>query len=138
MASFRKFNAFVADLANQVHDLSSDQITVALTAAADAPVAANAVLADLTEIDYTNLSTRDVTTVSSTQSGGLYKLVLTDLVLTASGGPVATFRYIVLYNSTVGAGPLIGFFDYGSNVALADGDTFTIDFSATNGVLTLQ
>lgn len=141
MATFNKFNAFVEHLAEGVHNFSSDStctITVALCAAANAPVATNSVLADLTQISYTNLSSRVVTVASSAQTSGTYKLTLTDLVLTASGA-VATFRYVVLYNDdpTSPADPLIGWYDYGQDVTLANGETFTLDFDATNGVLTI-
>ncbi len=139
MASFNKFNAFVENVAEKVHNLGADQLKVALCAAANAPVATNSVLADLTEVAYTNLSSRDITTSSSSQTSGTYKLVLTDLVLTASGGSVATFRYVVIYNDTPTspADPLIGWYDYGSNLTLADGETLTIDFDGTNGLLQL-
>lgn len=139
MASFNKINAFVENLAEKVHDLGSDTLTVALCAAANAPVATNTVLADLTEIAYTNLSSRVLTVASSAQTSGTYKLTINDLVLTASGGSVAAFRYVVIYNDTPTspADPLIGWYDYGSEVTLNDGDTFTIDFDGTNGVLTL-
>lgn len=136
MASYNKFQSFVEAVAEKVHNLGSDQITVALCAAANAPVATNTKLSDLTQISYTNLSSRDVTTASSAQSSGTYKLTLTDLVLTASGN-VATFRYIVLYNNTATNDELIGWFDYGSDVSLANGDTFTCDFDGSAGVLTI-
>jgi hypothetical protein len=138
MAAFQKFNIFVKDVAEKKHNLASDQLTVALTAAANAPVATNAVLGDLTEVSYTNLSTRNITTSSSSQTSGTYKLVVADLVLTASG-TVATFRYIVVYNSTQTSPnhPLIGWYDYGSDVTLNNGETFTIDFDNTNGLLQL-
>lgn len=138
MATFNKFNSFVEALAEKVHDLGSDQIMVALCAAANAPVAGNSTLSDLTEIAYTNLSSRAVTTVSSAQSGGTYKLTLQDHTLTAGGGAVATFRYIVLYNDTAANDELIGWYDYGSDLTLADGESLTIDFDGSNGVLTLQ
>lgn len=134
MATFNKINAFVAAIANKVHNLGSDQITVALTAAANAPVATNSVLADLTQVSYTNLSSRNITTTSSTQTSGTYSLILADLTLTASGA-VATFRYVAIYNSTAASGNLICWYDYGSNVMLANGDTFVIDFDNTNGLL---
>ena len=93
-------------------------------------------LADLTQISYTNLSSRNVTTSSSAQTSGTYKLVLADLVLTASGA-VATFRWVVLYNDTPTspADPLISYYDYGADVTLANGETFTIDWDGTNGAL---
>jgi len=136
MATFNKFNALVADIDNKVHNLGSDQLTVALTASANAPVATNAVLADLTQISYTNLSSRNITTTSSTQSSGTYKLILQNLVLTASGA-VAAFRYVVVYNSTAAGGPLICWFDFGSSLTLASGETFTINFDQTNGLFSL-
>jgi hypothetical protein len=137
VATFNKFNSFVEALAEKVHNLGSDQLVVALCPAANAPVATNTQLSNLTTIAYTNLSSRNVTTASSAQSSGTYKLTCNDLVLTASGGAVATFRYVVLYNDTATNGELIGWYDYGSNVTLADGETFTIDFDGTNGVLTI-
>ena len=142
MATFTKFNAFVEHLAEGVHNFTSDATctpTIALCAAANAPVAGNSVLADLTQIAYTNLSSRVITVASSAQTSGTYKLTLTDLVLTASGGSVATFRYVVIYNDdpTSPADPLIGFYDNGADVTLANGETFTIDFDGANGLFTL-
>ncbi len=135
MASFNKFQAFVADIANKVHNLGSDQLMVALSNTA--PVATNTVLANITEITYTFLSTRVITTSSSTQSAGLYKLILTNLVLTSTGGATGPLRYIVLYNNTAASKNLIGYYDYGSAITLADGETLTIAFDATNGVISL-
>jgi hypothetical protein len=141
MATFNKFNAFVEHVAEGVHNFSSDStcsITVALCAAANAPVATNSVLADLTQISYTNLSSRIASISASAQSSGTYKLTLSDLVLTASGA-VATFRYVVLYNDdpTSPADPLIGWYDYAQDVTLANGETFTLNFDDANGVFTL-
>lgn len=141
MAAFNKFQAFVEHVMEGVHNFSSDSTctpTAALTAAANAPVATNSVLADLTQISYTNLSSRVFTVSSSAQTTGTYQLTLADLVLTASGGSVATFRYVAIYNDdpTSPADPLIGWYDYGSDVTLADTETFTIDFGAS-GLLTL-
>lgn len=132
MAAYNKFQQFVEDLAHGVHNLATDQLTVALTATANAPVATNEVLANLTEIAYTNLSARNITTASSGHTTGTYSLVLTDLVLTAGGGSVAAFQYVVIYNNTPTspADPLICWYDHGSAVTLADGETYTIDFGA--------
>lgn len=135
MAVFNRFNSLVEALAEKKHDLGADQLAVALSATS--PVATNSVLSNITQISYTNLSSRNITTVSSTQTSGVYKLVLQDLVLSATGA-VATFRYIVLYNSTAANQELLGWYDYGSNVTLANGETFTIDFDGTNGALTIS
>lgn len=140
MAAFVKFESFTEALAEKHHNLGADQLVVALSNAANAPSAsADALLADFTQIAYTNLSSRTVTTSSSAQTTGTYKLVLADLVLTASG-TVAAFRYVVLYNDTAttpGADPLIGYYDYGSDLTLLNGETLTIDFDGTGGAITL-
>jgi hypothetical protein len=133
MASYNKFNTFVADIANKSHNLGSDQLRIALTNSA--PSASDTSLQ--TEVSYTNLSGSNptyITTTSSSQSSGTYKLILSDLVLTATGS-VGPFRYIELYNNT--ASKVIGWYDYGSSISLANGDTFTIDFDGTNGVIQL-
>ena len=134
MAAYNKFQSFVEAVAEKVHNLGADSLKIALCATANAPVATNTVLANLTEIAYTNLSARTVTISSSAQTSGTYKLVLADLVLTASGA-VAPFQYVVLYNDTATNKELIAWWDYGSAVTLANGDTFTLDFDGTNGVL---
>lgn len=125
-------------LAEKVHNLGSDTLTIALTNAANPPSSsANAVLADIVTINHTNLSSRVLTGVTSAQVSGTYKLDANDLTLTASG-VVPAFRYVVLYNDTptAPADPLIGFWDYGAEVNLNAGDTFKISFDA-NGILTL-
>jgi hypothetical protein len=142
MATFNKVNDFVQ---NAVHnmDLESDQIVIALSNTAPSAEASNpatdgnGVLANVTEVAYTNLSSRNVTTSSSTQTGGTYKLVLADITLTSSGGATGPFRYVYIYNDTAAApaDPLIGYYDYGSSLTLNDGDSLTVDFSAANGVL---
>lgn len=137
MAAYNKFNQFVEDLATAVHDCDTDQFTVALTAAANAPVATNSVLTDLTQISYTNVSSRNLTTSTASQTSGTYTQLFADLVLTASGGSAATFRYVVIYNNTPTspADPLVCWYDYGSDLTLASGETLTIDFTTSTFTL---
>lgn len=134
MATLNKFNSFTEAIAEKKHNLGTDQLVIALSASA--PSATNTQLSDITQISYAGLSSRNLTTSSSSQTSGTYKLVLSDLVLTASA-TVATFRYIIIYNDTATNDELIGYYDYGSNLTLLSGDTLTLDFDATNGVLQL-
>lgn len=131
MASYNKFQPIVADFHNGVVDLATDQMTVALTDVA--PAASNHILSDITQISYSNLSSRSLTTTSSVQTGGVYNLILANLTLTASG-TVAQFRYVVIYDSTVSGGRLMGWYDFGSEVNMAASDTFAISFDAVNGL----
>ena len=132
MASFNKFQPFVEAVAEKKHNLGSDTLVVALSASA--PTASWSQLSEVTQISYTNLSARTLTTSSSSQSSGTYKLVMNDLTLSATG-TVATFRYVIIYNDTATNDDLICYFDNGSNVDMINGDTFLIDFDPTNGVL---
>lgn len=133
--SYNKFNSFSENINEKVHNLGADTLKVALTNSA--PSASNTILANITEISYTNLSSRTLTVSSSSQTSGTYKLVIADLTLTASGGSVGPFRYIVIYNDTATNDELIDWFDYGSSITLADGDTLNLDFDGTNGLFTL-
>lgn len=136
MATFTKFQSFVEAVAEKTHNLGSDVLKVMLCNTA--PVNTNTVKANLTEISAGNGYTAGGTAAtisSSAQSSGTYKLVLADVVFTASGGTIGPFRYAVLYNDTATNDELIAFWDYGSSITLAAGETFTVDFDATNGVL---
>lgn len=137
MASYNKFQPFVENLAEKVFNLGADTLKVALTNSA--PSAANSQLSSITQISngngYTTGGTQ-ATISSSAQSSGTYKLVLNDVVFTASGS-MGPFRYAVLYDDTATNDELIAWWDYGSSVTLASGDTFTVDFDGTSGVLTI-
>lgn len=139
MASYNKFQQFTESLSEGVMNLQSDTLKVALTNVQ--PVNTNSVFANITEIasgnGYTAGGTQ-ATVVTSTQTSGTYKLTLADVVFTATGA-VGPFRYAVLYDDTPSnpTDPLIAWWDYGLPVTLANGETFTVDFSSTNGVLTL-
>lgn len=148
MAVFNKLNGFVEHLSEGVHNLGSDQLVLALSntapsAETTAPTTStsNCILANVTQIPYTDLSgtnPRNVTTTTSEQSSGTYRLVLADLTL-SSTGTVGPFRYIYLFNDTptAPADPLIGYFDYGANLTLNNGESLTIDFDQSSGALTL-
>lgn len=140
MATFNKFNQFVEDLAKKVHNLNSDTLKVALSNTA--PIATNAVFADITEITAQNgysAGGSAATFSSGAQTSGTYKLVLNDVTFTASGGSFGPFRYVVLYNSTPTSPlkPLIGYYDYGTGITITSGNSFTVDLDQVNGALAL-
>ena len=140
MATFNKFNQFVEDLAKKVHNLNTDTIKVALTNTA--PAAGNAIFSDITEITAQNgyaAGGSAASFSSGAQSSGTYKLVLSDVTFTASGGSFGPFRYVVLYNATPTSPlkPLIGYYDYSTGITVTSGNSFTVDLDQANGVLTL-
>jgi hypothetical protein len=143
MATYNKFEQFVEDLANKVHDLGSDTLKLYLTNATPS-TSADAVKADLAEIAGGNGYTAGgitLTGVTATQTGGVLKLTCdNDPSWTASGGAIAQFRYAVLYNDTPTspADPLIAWWDYSGTVDLADGESFTATIVDANGVLTIE
>ena len=128
MATYNKFQCFVEDICEKKHNLGSDTLKVALSNASNAPSAsADVKLADITTITATNLGDVTLTVSSSSQTSGTYKLVVADKTLTATGA-VPAFRYAIIYNDTAANDELICWFDYGSEVTLASGDTFKLDF----------
>lgn len=140
MVAFNKFQVFVENVAEKVHDLGADTLKIALSNTA--PNATDATLSQITQITAQNgysAGGTQATTSSSAQSSGTYKLVLNDVVFTASGGSIGPFRYAVLYNDTPTspADPLIGYWDRGNSITLENGEAVTIDLSAANGVLTI-
>ena len=135
MAAFNKFNAFVADIHNGVHNLGSHTLKIMLSNTA--PVATNAVKADISEISAGNGYTAGGTALSgvtSTQTGGTYNLKASNLTVVVATGAVGPFRYAVLYNATAAGGPLIGYWDYGASIALANTEFWPVTFDAVNGL----
>lgn len=137
MASFVKYYKGVEALVEGVN-AGSDAWKVALTNRAPV-VATDATLSDASEISAGSGYTAGgnaASTTSSTQTSGTYKLILASpTAWTATGGSIGPFRYAVLYDSTTNS--LIGYWDYGSSITLADGDSFTVVLDGTNGVFTV-
>ena len=139
MAAFNKFNDFVEQIGLKVHNLNTDLVKIALSNTA--PVATNTIFGDITEIAAGNGYTAggdDTTNTWSENPAGTGAMVTVDVVFSASGGSIGPFRYVVMYNDTPTSpvDPLIGWWDHGSAVTLADGETFTVDFGATTITIT--
>ena len=137
---FNKFNSFVEAVCEKAHNLGSDTLKVMLTNTLP-NVATATKYSDISATELANAAgytTGGVTAsiTSSAQTSGTYKLVLGDVSWTASAG-MGPFKYAVLYNNTATNKELIGYWDNGSSVTLANAETFTVDFDPTTGVLTL-
>jgi hypothetical protein len=138
MATFAKFNTFVENLGRKVFNLNADTLKVALTNTAPTPSTDNQ-LSNITQVANGNGYTTGGTAAASnaySQTSGTGKLTANDVVFTASGS-LGPFRYAVLYDDTATNDELIGYWDYGSSITLASGDTFTVDFDGTTGILTI-
>lgn len=127
MAAANKFQSWVEFMAEGAN-VGSDQFAIALTNTA--PVATNSVIADITQISYTNLSSRLVTTTSATQTSGTLNVVFANLTLTASGS-VGPLRYVVLFDDTLASDPLVMWWDYGSSFTMSNGETLLINFTGS-------
>jgi hypothetical protein len=140
MASYVKYEVFVEDLIEGVHDFDGHVFKIALTNTAP-NVATHAVRADITELSTSGgyTSGGNTTTISTSRSGGTAKVTGTDPTAWTGSGGGFTFRYAVLYNDTPSspADPLISYWDYGSSQLVAAGETLTVDLDATNGIFTI-
>ncbi len=140
MATYNKFQDYTEQLNKAVHNWSTHTFKAALSNTA--PSASNTILSDITQISSGNGYTAGagggltLDTVTLAESSGTAKVTIADEVFTASGGSVGPFRYVIIYNDTASspADALVCWFDYGSSITLADTETFTIDFDATNGL----
>jgi hypothetical protein len=139
LATYQKFNDFSEQTLKSVHNFSSHTFKAVFSNSA--PSAANTVLTDITQISASGGYTAGgfAVTMSLSETAGVAKVTGSDVTFTASGGSVGPFRYVVIYNdsATSPVDALVCFFDYGSNVTLADTETFTLDFDGTNGLFTL-
>ena len=134
MATYVKFENFVSDLANKVHDLlgTDDTLEVYLSDATPS-VSADLIKTDLAEITNENgYAAPEDTANNGTETTGTLTVAATDVVITASGGTIGPFRYVVLMNTTPTSplDPLIAYWDRGSSITLQDGESFTIDFGS--------
>lgn len=138
-SAYNKFNIFTINLTDGAHNFSSNVFKTMLSNTA--PIAANAVFADLVEITAHNGYSAGGTAsaITETTTTGTVKEVAAVTTFTASGGTIGPFRYVVLYNftQTSPVKPLVAWWDYGSSITLNDTETFTVNYDQTNGIFTL-
>lgn len=139
MSAFNKYHNATRDLFAGVHDFTTHTFKAAFSNTA--PNTAHTQLSQVTQIGtgggYTGGAGGGLTldSVSLTTTGGVAKVSIADEVFTASGASVGPFRYVILYNDTATNDPVIGWYDYGSSITLASGESLTIDFNDADGVL---
>jgi hypothetical protein len=139
MVAFTKYHTFVDEMSKGGHNLQTAVYRLALTNTAPpnpltdtiwstgiypAPTAANGYTA----------GGNTPTVSSATTTAYVFKLVLADSVFTATAGGIGPFRYVIMYNSSA-TNKVVGYYDYGSSITLADTETFTVDFDPTNGAI---
>lgn len=132
-AAFVKYDSGVEALVEGVNSQTDTWRVILSNTAPD-------VATDVTQADASELATgggytangNQASVSSSSQSGGVYKLVLNSPATWTGTGSGFTVRYAILWDQTQDR--LIGYWDYGSSQAVASGDTFTVTLDGTNGV----
>ena len=137
MATYTKYEVFVEDLMNKLHDLFGTTDTVKVAIHSDAPtVATDDELADLSQVTGTGYTAGGGDTQNdSTRSGGTVTMTGVDFTWTAGAADWIAGRYVSMHNDSSTTDRLIASWDYGSNFTLGNGETFTVDFGAS--ILTL-
>lgn len=135
MATFNKYQAWREAMVENANCGTDTWRVILSNTAPDVTDVTQADAAELTTAGGYTVNGNTCAVTSSTQTGGTYRLILADpATWTATGGGF-TFRYAILWDQTIDR--LAGWWDYGSSVALAAGDTLTVDLSAVNGVFTV-
>jgi hypothetical protein len=135
MAAFNKFQDFVEQLGKGVHQLHAAGHMLKVFLTNEQPLATDTVKADMAEISAGNGYTAggEDSQNDYTETGGTGTCTGVDITWTAVGGTIGPFRYAVLYNDTPTspADPLVGWWDYASNLTLQIGESFKVDFGAS-------
>jgi hypothetical protein len=128
MAAYNKFQPAIENLFENIN-AGSDSWVIKLA------TAVNQAAGTITEVANGNGYTTGgnaAATVSATQSGGTYKLVLSSPTAWTASGAGFSFQYAVLTDSTTGTN--VAYWDYGSSQTVAAGETVTVTLDGTNGV----
>ena len=128
MAAYNKFQPAIENLFENIN-AGSDSWVIKLA------TAVNQAAGTITEVANGNGYTTGgnaAATVSATQSGGTYKLVLSSPTAWTASGAGFSFQYAVLTDSTTGTN--VAYWDYGRSQTVAAGETVTVTLDGTNGV----
>lgn len=130
--AYVKFQSFIEAVFEKKHNLGADALKIYLTNTAP-NAATHTVKADLAEIAGGNGYTAGgytVTVTSSSQTGGNYALAVSGTSTVTATGTIGPYRYAVLYNDTATNKELIGYWDIGSAITLASGDSHAFSYAA--------
>lgn len=131
MATYNKFQGWVGYLGLGGLNLNTDTINAYLSNATPS-ASADDVKTDLAEISSGNGYTGPEDSQNTySEASGTGTLGATDITITASGGAINTFRYVVHYDDTHASDVLQCWHDYGSALDVGDGESFTIDYGAS-------
>ena len=144
MATFTLFDEYIKYQLDGTIDLDTHAFKAVLSNVA--PVATTGtVLTDITQIaagnGYTTggVALASVTLAETGAGTGIWQWTAADFSWTASGGSIAAFQYVIIYDDTPTspADPLVGYLDYGTSITITNGNTFTADISAS-GIVRYQ
>lgn len=144
MATAVVFDEFKRYLGEGVVNFTTHTFKAALTNTAP-NTGTNTVLADITQITAANgylsggTPLASVTWSETGAGSGVWRFNAADITFTASGGDIATHRYLVIYDDTPTspADPLVAVVDRGSSAVITNGNTRTWDIGA-NGIFELS
>jgi hypothetical protein len=135
-ANFNKYNAGTEALLEAVNAGTDSWRIILSNTAPDLTDAVQADAAELPTLGGYSVGGNACSVISSSQSNGVYKLVLGSPAVWTGTGTGFSARYAILWNQTVNA--LIGYWDYGSSQLIAAGETLAVGLDATNGVFTVS
>ena len=135
MAAGTKLQDFVEQLLSGKHDFTAagHVFKAVLLRSTDPPVATDTGLsswtAQPTGTGYTAGGEDAQNTLA--EAAGTATVTGTKITWTAGAADWTSFRYVALYNDTQSspADPGVGFWDYGSDLTLGNGETFTVKWN---------
>ena len=134
--AFNKFQDFMEKVGLGDHHLDAAGDILKAMLSNEQPLVADTIKTDIAEAaDIANETNHgaggaDIQNDYS-EAAGTGTMTSVDCVFEAAGGTVGPFQFVVLYNDTHATDALVGWYDYGSEITLQIGETFTVDFGAS-------
>ena len=130
MATFTKFNTFISRLVDGEFDFNSDTFKFFLSN--EQPLATDSVKGDIAEITNENgyAAPVDIENAFAVVTG-VGTMTAVDKVVTASGGTIGPFQFIVIYDDTHASDALMGWIELASAVTLQIGQSLNVNFGAS-------